>query len=290
MRILVTGAGGQVGRSLVEAGAAAGHEIIAKDRAGLDLTDADALRAAIDPAAINGMINAAAYTAVDAAEDDAATAAAINADAPRIIAEACAAAGLPLVHYSTDYVFDGTGTRPYVETDPAAPLGVYGRTKREGEAAILASGANAAILRLAWVFSAHGKNFVKTMLRVGPERGGVRVVADQIGAPTPALDAARAGLAALEGLVADPSKAGVYHYAGDQPASWAGLAEAIFAEAALDVPVERIPTSAYPTPAARPAYSVLDSAKFEAAFGLPAADWRAGLAAVIATLKAEEHA
>ncbi|PHR70208.1 sugar nucleotide-binding protein, partial [Henriciella sp.] len=191
MRILLFGPNGQVGTEIRRQAHASGLEVVPAGREAVDLSKPGAAATLISQSDCDGVINASAYTAVDKAETEAELAGAVNTDAPAAMAEACAAAGLPFVHYSTDYVFDGTSSRPYRETDPTSPLGVYGRTKADGEAAVMAAGGTAAVIRLAWVFSAHGANFVKTMLRVGPERGGVRVVADQVGKPTPATDAAR---------------------------------------------------------------------------------------------------
>lgn len=284
MRILLFGPNGQVGTEIRQQAAASGVEIVPAGRDVVDLSAPDGIGTVIAGAKCQGVINASAYTAVDKAETEPDLAKAVNTVAPEAMAVACAAAGVPFVHYSTDYVFDGTNSSPYRETDRVSPLGVYGRTKAAGEAAVLAAGGTTAIIRLAWVFSAHGGNFVKTMLRVGPERGGVRVVADQVGKPTPAADAARAGLKTLALLQDDPSSAGLYHFGGDDETSWAGFAEAIFEVAGLDVPVEYITTAEYPTPAARPAYSSLDTTKITQTLGIPAADWRAGLRDVIATL------
>lgn len=285
MRILVIGANGQVGTELIQAGAEIGHDMVASQRGDLDLSaGAEVL---VGLTGFDGVINAAAYTAVDTAESDQDLARAVNTDAPGAIARACAAASLPFVHYSTDYVFDGSASAPLTESDPVSPLGAYGQSKRDGELAVLESGAVSAVLRLSWVFSAHGKNFVKTMLRVGPASGSVRVVSDQIGKPTPAGAAARAGIVALEALANDSDKAGIYHFAGDAETSWAGFAEAIFEIAGLHVPVTPIPTSDYPTPAARPAYSVLDTTKITCDLGIAAPDWRVDLAEVIKQLNTD---
>ncbi|GAB4521615.1 MAG: dTDP-4-dehydrorhamnose reductase [Amphiplicatus sp.] len=285
MRVLLFGANGQVGTE-IRRRAGGDVAIVALDRARCDLREPGAPARAITAEACDAVVNAAAYTAVDRAESEPDLAARVNAEAPREMAVAAAAKGVPLVHLSTDYVFDGAAARPYREDDPVAPLGVYGATKLKGEEAVAAAGGAHAILRLSWVFSAHGSNFVKTMLRLARERPALRVVADQRGKPTPAAGAAEAALLAARALLADPAKTGLYHFAGDAPASWADFAEAIMAEAGLAVPVERIATADFPTPARRPKWSVLDTAKFERVFARPAPSWRAGLRAVVAELGA----
>ncbi|MBB5517218.1 dTDP-4-dehydrorhamnose reductase [Amphiplicatus metriothermophilus] len=287
MRVLLFGANGQVGTE-IRRRAGGDVAIVALDRARCDLSQAGAAARAIEREACDAVVNAAAYTAVDRAESEPDLAGRINAEAPREMAEAAAAKRVPLIHLSTDYVFDGTASRPYREDDPVAPLGVYGATKLKGEEAVAAGGGAYAILRLSWVFSAHGSNFVKTMLRLARERPALRVVADQRGKPTPAADAAEAALLVARALLADPARSGLYHFAGDAPASWADFAEAIMAEAGLAVPVERIATADFPTPARRPAWSVLDTAKFERVFARPAPSWRAGLESVVAELGAPE--
>ncbi|MEL6243873.1 MAG: dTDP-4-dehydrorhamnose reductase [Pseudomonadota bacterium] len=283
MKVLLIGANGQVGHEILCLAPELGVTIDPSDRGRLDLSVPGQAAALISANAYDGVLNAAAYTAVDAAEDDAEAAERVNAQAPGEIAAACKAKGIPLVHYSTDYVFDGTGMRPLVETDPTGPLGVYGCTKLAGEEAVRISGCDHVIIRLAWVFSAHGRNFVKTMLRLGAERGALSIVADQFGTPTPAADAAHAGLVALAAVKRNPTLVGTYHFAGAEGTSWAEFAGVIFQEAAMDVAVTPIGTEAYPTRAKRPAYSVLDSSKFAEAFGIPAANWRSGLKGVIGT-------
>lgn len=293
MRILLFGANGQVGHELRRSLAAQG-EVIATTRSGrlddgmacevadFDLPDAlPDLVARIAPAVV---VNAAAYTAVDKAESDRDAAFRANAEAPSRIAEACARMGIPLVHYSTDYVFDGTGTRPYREDDPTAPLGVYGESKLAGEQGIRASGADHMILRTAWVYAPHGKNFLRTMLRLGAERDTLGVVADQIGTPTSA------------GLIADVTAAllpqagtrsGTWHLTASGDTSWHGFAEAIFAGAVARGLLPRMPqvnaigTADYPTPARRPAYSRLDTSRLQADFGVELPDWRVVCAHVL---------
>jgi len=283
MTVLVFGSTGQMGRELIRLGGAA-VQALGRDRA--EFTDPAACVAALTACHeatpdLQAVILAAAYTAVDRAETEEAAATAINATTPGALARAAAARGLPLVYVSTDYVFDGAGDRPFAPDDPVGPLGAYGRSKLAGETAVRAAGGVHAILRTSWVVSAHGSNFVKTMLRLGREKDRLRVVADQIGGPTPAADLARAALAAAQGLSQDPARAGTYHVAGGPEISWAGFAREIFAQAGIDCPVEDIPRTAYPTPARRPANSRLDTSGFQAAFGLPRPDWRAGLREIL---------
>jgi dTDP-4-dehydrorhamnose reductase len=233
------------------------------------------------------VLNAAAYTAVDRAESEVDLARRINSTAVGELGEAAKAIGATVVHYSTDYVFAGDGARPYREDDAPGPMSVYGRTKLEGEQALAASGADAVTFRLAWVYAAHSANFLRTMLRVGAERDSLRVVADQIGAPTPAHWIAEASLKALEA-----GARGLYHLAPQGQTSWHAYAEAIFAGAvsrgllAKAPSVEAIPSSAYPTPAARPAWSVLDSGKLKRNALVQLPDWRQGLDEVLDQLTA----
>ena len=233
------------------------------------------------------VINAAAWTAVDKAEAEEDAARVVNADAPAAMAQACAAAGIPFVHVSTDYVFDGTGERPWRPEDPTGPLGAYGRTKLAGEEAVVAAGGPHVILRTAWVFSAYGGNFVKTMLRLSETRNKLTVVADQHGGPTPAGDIAAALLRLAESLI-QGGPSGTYHFAGAPDTTWAGFAREIFARAGRTTVVEDVPTTAYPTPARRPASSRLDCASLAADHGIARPDWRAGLEAVLAELKGKE--
>jgi dTDP-4-dehydrorhamnose reductase len=209
----------------------------------------------------------------------------VNADAPAAMARAAAARGLPFVHLSTDYVFDGSGTRPWRPDDTPAPLSAYGRSKLAGEVAVRAAGGTHAILRTSWVFSAQGQNFVKTMLRLSETREKVAVVADQTGGPTPAAAIADAIFAIARTLAAEPEKSGTYHLAGAPDVTWADFAREIFAQAGRETEVEEILTSAYPTPARRPLNSRLDCSTL-AAFGLARPDWRLGLADVLTELGA----
>ena len=276
--ILVFGTTGQVATELGRQGT-----VTALGRDAADLSDPQACAAAIVDLRPSVVINAAAYTAVDKAEGDEALAQTINATSPGAMAGACAHLGVPFLHVSTDYVFDGSGTRAWQETDPVAPQNAYGRTKLAGEAAVRASGANHIILRTAWVFSAFGANFVKTMLRLSETRNALNVVDDQIGGPTPAADIA-ATLLTLADHMRGGAEGGTYHYAGEPHTSWAGFAQAIFAEAGRNVTVTGIPSADYPTPATRPLNSRLDCAKLASDFGIRPAEWWAGLRAVLKEL------
>ena len=284
MRLLVFGRTGQVARELARIAPRA----TCLGRGEADLADPAACARAVEATDAMAVVNAAAWTAVDAAEAHRDAAFAVNGAAPAAIAEACAARGLPLVHISTDYVFDGArhGTRPWRPDDPTGPAGVYGASKLAGEEGVRAAGGVHAILRTAWVFSAHGSNFVKTMLRLAETRDAVRVVADQVGGPTPAAAIARACLVVARGLADEPARSGTYHFTGAPDVSWADFARATFAAAGLEVAVEDIASADYPTPAARPLNSRLDCTSTEAVFGLARPDWQAGLRAVLAELEA----
>jgi dTDP-4-dehydrorhamnose reductase len=273
--ILVFGRTGQVAQELARLARTQKIAMVFAGRETLDLAaggDPAALIAQIKPSAV---INAAAYTAVDRAEQEEAEALQLNAHAPRQMATACAAQDIGFIHYSTDYVFDGLLDRPYREDDATGPRSVYGASKLAGEQAVLAAGGRAIVLRTAWVVGAFGTNFVKTMLRLAASRDEVGVVADQIGRPTWSASVAQAGLAALDLLAKDPLSAGLYHAGGADDASWADLAAATFERAAFlglglaRARVKPITTADYPTPAVRPANSRLDSSKFA---GL--ADWQ----------------
>ncbi len=283
-RILLTGGTGQLGWELARALAPLG-QVVAPGRAGLDLADADGVRGAFRDAAPALVVNTAAHTAVDRAEGEPELARALNATAPGILAEEAARAGVPIVHFSTDYVFDGAGSAPYVEDDPTAPLGVYGRTKLEGEEAVAAAGGAHLVLRTSWVYGTRGHNFLLTMLRLARERDELRVVADQVGAPTWSRMLAEATAAILSPLRAGggwripPEVSGVYHLSARGSTSWHGFAEAILAadparaghRARRVVPIA---TEEYPTPAPRPRYSVLNSERAERVFGVALPDWR----------------
>ncbi|MCC5982999.1 MAG: dTDP-4-dehydrorhamnose reductase [Rhodobacteraceae bacterium] len=278
--ILVFGRTGQVARELARLDPGA----LCLSRATADLSAPDTCAAAIRSHAPTAVINAAGWTAVDRAEAEEAQARVINADAPAAMARACAALGIPLVHLSTDYVFDGRGSVPFAPDHPPAPLNAYGRSKLAGEAGVRAAGGVHAILRTAWVFSAHGTNFVRTMLRLGAERERLRVVADQVGGPTPARALAAACLHTIAQLQADPAKTGTYHFCGAPEISWAEFARAIMAQAGLPCRIEDIATADYPTEARRPQNSRLDCSGLRA-LGLAQPDWRAGLRETITELK-----
>jgi dTDP-4-dehydrorhamnose reductase len=290
IRALLTGASGQVGSELVRA-LAGRADVAAYDRRSLDLTDGAALSRAMREVKPALVLNAAAYTAVDKAESEEAAAHAVNAVAPGILGEEARRCGALLVHYSTDYVFDGTKREPYLETDPTAPMGAYGRTKLEGESAIAASGCDHLILRTSWVFGSHGQNFVRTMLRLAETRRELRVVADQHGAPTSSRDLAAATLAILGGDDISESRlarvrgaSGVYHATAAGVTTWHAFAQQIFSEWAwrnagrfVAPKVVPIPTSEYPTAARRPAYSVLSNERLLRVFGVRLPGWRSGL-------------
>ncbi|NHK29523.1 dTDP-4-dehydrorhamnose reductase [Parvularcula flava] len=281
MNILVFGKTGQVAMELQRRAPDARY----LGRADADLTDPEKCAALITDISPDLVINAAAYTAVDKAEDDVDTARLVNGTTPGAIANACAQGQIPFVHVSTDYVFDGSGSDRWQVGDETGPLGVYGQTKREGEELVLAAGGASAILRTSWVFSSHGNNFVKTMLRLSESRDALNIVDDQIGGPTPAGDIAAALLEIGTQLAAAPDKAGLYHFAGQPDTSWKGFAEEIFAQAGRQVAVSGIPTSDYPTPARRPLNSRLDGSALEKAFGIATPDWKAGLARVLKELE-----
>lgn len=286
MRALLFGPSGQLGRELLDR--AAGHDVmlLPVDRAMVDLTDAEAVADVVERAAVDIVINAAAYTAVDQAEAEEDLAHAVNADAPGAMARACAARGLPLIHVSTDYVFDGSGAAAWRETDPVGPIGAYGRTKLAGERAVSDAGGRFLIVRTSWVFSPHGRNFVKTMLSLA-DRPELRVVDDQHGRPTAAGDLAEALLVAARRMVEEPDGPvrGLLHFAGEGATTWRGFAEAVFAAAGGPSPViTPVTTGEYPTPAARPANSVLDCGRAEALLGVRPRAWRDGLAETLRAL------
>jgi dTDP-4-dehydrorhamnose reductase len=292
MRLVVTGTAGQVAECLVERGMALGHVVIPLGRPHLDLArdDAAAMRAALAVAAPEAIVSAAAYTAVDKAENEPDQAAAVNTTGAGRLAEAAQAMGVPLVHLSTDYVFSGEGDRAWREDDPTGPQGVYGATKLAGEHAVLAACPDSAVLRTAWVYSPFGTNFVKTMLHLAETREELGVVADQIGNPTSALDIADGVLAVAANLLrsGDGALRGVFHMAGNGETSWAGLAEAIFAASAPRggpaARVKPITTAEYPTPAARPANSRLDCTKLAREHGVRLPAWQGSLETVIGRL------
>ena len=280
MTTLIFGKTGQVATELSRQ--APDAVFLGRDQA--DLTDPAACADAIRKHAPTVVINAAAYTAVDRAEEEEDLAHQVNAIAPAAMAHACAELGIPLVHISTDYVFDGGGTDPRSVSDPVAPQNAYGRSKLAGEQAIAQAGGTFAILRTSWVFSAHGANFVKTMLRLSESRDALNIVDDQIGGPTAAADIAAACLTIADKLQADHAAAGIYHFSGAPDASWKEFAEAIFDLAGRQVSVSGIATADYPTPATRPLNSRLNCHETETVFGIPRPDWRAGLETVLTDL------
>lgn len=302
MKLLITGANGQVGRELRRALDPLG-EVIASCRDGhlqdgcpgvpLDLDQHDALRPALDRLQPDVIVNAAAYTAVDKAEENPDPARRINAGAVGVLAGWAADHGIPMVHYSTDYVFDGRQTQPWCEEDATAPLGVYGASKLAGERALQASGATHLLLRTAWVYAVQGHNFLNTMLRLGTERERLRVVDDQHGTPTSAALIADVTADVLQQwLAADDIRrartAGTYHLVANGRTTWYGFARAIMREARAlglldhDVTIEAIPGTAFPTPARRPAWSVLDTTRLRDTFGIVLPDWEAGLKQTLA--------
>lgn len=292
MTVLLFGGNGQVGHELRRSLRALG-DVVVTTRSGqlpdgarcevADFDRPDSLAELVERVAPAIVINAAAYTAVDKAEDDAVAAFRINAEAPGALARACALRDIPFVHYSTDYVFDGQGSRPYREDDPTAPLGVYGASKLAGEDAVRSAGGRHLILRTAWVYGRHGHNFMKTMLRLGEDRDELRVVADQIGSPTPA----RLIADVTAGLLQRPDAEGTFHLTAAGQTSWHGFAAAIFEEAVARGLIARAPrvlpitTADYPTRARRPAYSCLDVGKLERVLARRIPSWRAGLTRVL---------
>lgn len=297
MKSLVFGANGQVGQELLRALRPLGT-VLAATRSGklpdgssceqADFDVPQTLSALLDRLQPQVVVNAAAYTAVDKAETDREAAFRANAEAPGVIAAWCAAHAVPMVHYSTDYVFSGQDARPYREDDATAPLGVYGESKLTGEQAVRAAGGSHLIFRTAWVYASHGNNFLRTMLRVGAERDELKVVADQIGTPTTAALIADVTAMALRGHSSERS--GTWHLVASGETSWHGFAEAIFDQAVKAGLLPRAPrvlaitTAEYPTPARRPAYSRLDTTRLRGDFGIPLADWRDGLRHVIGEL------
>ncbi len=287
MKIVITGANGQLGLALARRLSlpALDHVVIALDRASLDIADEAACRAAVAKHAPDIVLNCAAYTAVDRAESDRESAFSINATGAENLAKACAATNTFLVHFSTDYVFNGQGSRPYVETDATAPLGVYGVSKLAGERAVQTIASSFAILRLSWVYSNDGANFYKTMLRLTGERDVLRVVADQFGTPNFTGDIAEAIACMLSRSANELRlKSGVYHLSGNGVASWHEFASEIVVHAQLArrPTVEAITTADFPTPARRPAYSALDASRFATTFGWTIPKWRDGLTRCLA--------
>lgn len=286
-RILLTGGSGQLGQALL-ARDWGDAEIVAPPRGELDLGQHEDVARYVREGAFDAVVSAGAYTAVDAAESDPLNAWAVNAMAPLALATACAETGAPIVHISTDYVFDGSGTEPLSPAAPLNPIGVYGASKAAGEIAVRSSGARHAILRTAWVVSATGKNFVKTMLRLAGERDTLGVVADQHGSPTAADDLAHAVAVVSDAFLADPERAsGTWHAANAGHASWHELAQHVFASSSRRTPerVDALTTAQYPTPAKRPANSRLSIAELERDFAITMRNWKDAVAEIVAHLE-----
>jgi dTDP-4-dehydrorhamnose reductase len=295
MRILLTGANGQVGWELSNRGGQRGFEVLALDRSDLDITDSISVHKQVNRSGASLVVNAAGYTAVDEAELEPELAFAVNRDGPAYLASACEKAGIPLVHISTDYVFDGQKQGAYLETDPVSPLGVYGKSKAAGEAEVREHLREHLILRTGWVYGIHGHNFVKTMLRLGRERAVVQVVADQYGCPTHAADLAETILRIAAQFLHDGQvRWGTYHYCGKGVTTWHGFAEEIFRLASeyesLKVKrVEPISTAEYPTAAQRPASSILDCSVLESTFNIHPQPWAKSLAHMLDLLFSAEN-
>lgn len=284
--ILVTGANGQLGSELKRRAWPTGYEVVALGRAELDLADRDAIAAMVASRNWAAVINGAAYTAVDKAESDLVNAWIVNSQAPAVFAEACAKAKIPLIQVSTDYVFAGDKQGAWETDDPVAPLSVYGASKLAGELAVRFSGARHAVIRTAWVVSTHGNNFVKTMLRVAASRHSLSVVDDQYGSPTSAADLAEALMAIAIRLAEDENApTGIFHFSNAGKTSWAGFAQEIFAQSrqrgGVSADVVPIPSTDYPTPAKRPANSMLSHSAISEAYGIEPRDWHAALGDIL---------
>lgn len=284
MKLLIFGQTGQLAQELERRAGDVVLEMHGRDTA--DFTDPLACAALVMKTDADAVINAAAYTAVDRAENEEDLATRINGETPGEIARVAAIRGLPMVHVSTDYVFDGSGELPFTPEYPTAPIGAYGRSKLVGEKAVERAGGTHVILRTSWVVSSHGNNFVKTMLRLGAERDQLRIVADQIGGPTCAADIADACISIARALIADPGRSGVYHFSGDPDVNWADFAREIFVLSGLTCSVTDIPSVDYPTPAKRPHNSRLDNATTTTTFGINRPKWRVGLRAILSDLGA----
>lgn len=279
MTLLVFGKSGQVATELRKN---ANVEALGRDAA--DLENPDRCAAIIRSSNAHAVINAAAYTAVDAAEAEEEVATIVNGEAPAAMAQAAAEKGIPFLHVSTDYVFDGSGEAPWQPDDRVAPLNAYGRSKLVGEKGVLDAGGNHAILRTSWVFSSHGANFVKSMLRLSKTRNELSIVADQIGGPTAAADIANALLVMANAMIGGQT-GGLYHFAGTPVVSWKDFAKEIFAQSNRSVSVNPIPTVEFPTPASRPHNSRMDCSRITDEFGIDVPDWRKSLAVVLEELK-----
>lgn len=291
VKVLITGAAGQVGFELVKL-APAGFEVVGYNSSELDITNALQVQQIVDEQAPALIINAAAYTAVDRAESDAERAYAVNEIGVKNLVEAALALGIPVFHISTDYVFDGTATEPYKETDLVGPAGVYGASKLAGEQVLISSGVKHIILRTSWVFGAEGNNFVKTMLRLGKERDTLGIVADQHGCPTSAASIANVLWQLAQKYVADNELPwGIYHFSNSPATTWHGFASEIFKQAVEAGFLEKAPvvnpikTRDYPTPAKRPAWSVMECSSLESLLGSGVPGWQQELSAVLKQLK-----
>ena len=286
MKILLLGKAGQVGGALTPllrqlAGSSADQAVVTLGRADVDLSDAAALAQAVQRVQPSLIVNAAAHTAVDRAETESEVTFAINAVAPGVLAAQAAKLNALLVHYSTDYVFDGSQRTPYRESDPTHPLGVYGESKLAGEQAVEASGCRHLLLRTSWVYDSTGRNFLTTMLRLAKQHGKLRVVGDQHGSPTSAALIAEATVHLIRCALDQPDLAGgLYHLTAQGQTTWHGFAQAIMRKAGLDIPIEAITTADYPTPAKRPAYSVLNCGKLQTQFNYRLPDWQQALDAL----------
>lgn len=297
IRIGLTGAHGQLGLCMQDVAATMNDiSIIPLPREIIDMNaplTVPNITALLRNSKCDILVNAAAFTAVDGAEKDIASAYTVNEKSPGILSAACAALNIPIIHISTDYVFDGTKGQPYIEDDTPKPLSVYGKSKRDGEMIVMKNNPNTIIIRSAWLFSPYRKNFMKTILSLGEHKSDLSIVADQIGSPTYALDLARAVLMAATTFIKNPALTGIYHYAGIPETSWHGFATEIFNHAkqhgrkapATLVP---IPTSGFPLPAKRPSYSALSSELFQKTFNVPPSDWHAGIKDALTKLKEED--
>jgi dTDP-4-dehydrorhamnose reductase len=290
MKLLITGSNGQLGWELCRQGKERGFSIVPLDIPEFDIADQAAVRMALSTTGSDLVINAAAYTAVDKAESDQAAAFSVNRDGPSYLAEACAEKGLPLIHISTDYVFDGLKQGPYLESDQTAPVGIYGKSKAEGEEGIRHNLKEHVIIRTAWLYGVHGNNFVKTMLNLGRQREEVRVVADQSGCPTFAADLAKAALD-IASRINDGQRNswGTYHFCGGGSTTWFGFASRIFeiAKGYESLKIEKvtpIKTTEYPTPAARPANSVMDCSLLNQEFKISPPFWEDSLSVMLRSL------
>jgi len=277
--ILVFGKTGQIATELQNLG-----NVLALDRNFADLSNPSSCYDAIKTNAPKAVINAAAYTNVDKAETDEELANVVNANSPKAMAQACETLNIPFVHLSTDYVFDGTGDEPWQPKDATKPINAYGRSKKKGEEGVRSVGSAYCILRTSWIISAHGVNFVKTMLNLSDKRDTLSIVTDQIGGPTPAKDIAKACLRIIAQLKQDPSKSGTYHFSGAEDVSWANLATEIFNQTGRYVNVIPIPTCDYPTPAVRPLNSRLNCRSTGEVFSINRPDWRIGLNEILTEL------